>query len=438
MMLSPDERAFFAERSTLPVGDHLFLTYRFECVGSPDSAAAHLCREMSTAQWRRVGRDEDFRPRHGAKVVDLRLLGESPRSRMDPPWFPGERYHDCEVVIALPHLNFGTRLPNFLTAACGEGAFHSPAINAIKWMDVEFPDGWLDGFEGPQFGIDGVRADLGIPDRPLFLGVVKPNVGLAPEDFVELAYESWLGGLDAPKDDEMLADVAYSPIAVRAGLLAERKKRAEDATGTRKWFILNVTDEVDRLREHHDLAARLDLGAVMMNGFAVGLSGVRMLRKHAQVPLVGHFDLMAPMGRVPHFGVAAPVLTTLQRLAGFDLVILPGFGARMQSPDAEVMANARACRRPLGRMRPALPVPGGSDWAGSLPGMLDRLGTRDFGMVPGRGVFGHPDGPRAGARSMLDAWEAVSRGIPLAEWARERPALAAALRCFGAGEPRGA
>lgn len=431
MVLSADERAFFADPTALPHDDFVYLTYRFECIGDPERAAAHLCQEMSTAQWRRPGRDEDFRPRHAARVIELNPLGESARSCMNPPWFTGPRYVTCQVVIAVPHVNFGPRLPNLLTVACGEGAFHSPGINAIKWTDVSFPDSYLRGFDGPQFGAPGLRARLEIFQRPFFFGVVKPNIGLPPEDFAELAYQAWLGGLDAPKDDEMLADTLDSPIARRAGLLGLRKKQAEDKTGERKCFVLNITDDLDRLKAHHDLAVQHNLGAVMLNGFAVGLPAVRMVRRFAQIPLVGHFDLMAPLSRIPHFGIAAPVLTLLQRLVGFDAIILPGFGPRMQSADAEVIANARACLQPLGRILPALPVPGGSDWAGSLPGMYGRLQTADFGMVPGRGVFSHPGGAQAGARSLRDAWEAVSQGIPLEQYATQKPALAAALKAFG-------
>ena len=49
-------------------------------------------------------------------------------------------------------------------------------------------------------------------------------------------------------------------------------------------------------------------------------------------------------------------------------------------------------------------------------------------------LFGHPDGPRAGAASLRQAWEAVSRKIPLAEYAKDHPELAAAMAAFGAKE----
>jgi ribulose-bisphosphate carboxylase large chain len=43
----------------------------------------------------------------------------------------------------------------------------------------------------------------------------------------------------------------------------------------------------------------------------------------------------------------------------------------------------------------------------------------------------HPAGPVAGLRSINEAWEAAIAGIPLAEYAKSRPALQGALEMFG-------
>jgi hypothetical protein len=51
-------------------------------------------------------------------------------------------------------------------------------------------------------------------------------------------------------------------------------------------------------------------------------------------------------------------------------------------------------------------------------------------------VFGHPAGPRAGAASLRQAWEAVASRTGLAEYARGRPELLAAIEAFG-GQGRG-
>ena len=110
---------------------------------------------------------------------------------------------------------------------------------------------------------------------------------------------------------------------------------------------------------------------------------------------------------------------------------MPGFGPRMHMADDEVRACATACLEPMGPIKPSLPVPGGSDWAGTLRPLYDKLGTVDFGFVPGRGVFGHPMGPRAGAASIRQAWEAIVAGEPLEQCAERHPELSAAIVAFG-------
>ena len=132
----------------------------------------------------------------------------------------------------------------------------------------------------------------------------------------------------------------------------------------------------------------------------VRCSFLRMLRKHTRVPLVGHFDFIAPFTQIPFFGVHSKLITKLQRLVGFDSIIMPGFGDRMKTPDDEVLDNVQECFKPLGHIKTSFPVPAGSQWAGSIARLHKRLGTIDFGIVPGRGVFGHraPHGPQRRSR----------------------------------------
>ncbi len=435
-MQTSDIHAFFADEDTLDREDYLFFTYVFETDGDPREAAASLACEQSTAQWKRPCVDEDFRPAHAAKVVDLQVIDES-RSSVFAPDFSGKsRYTRARVRIAHPHRNFGARIPNLLTVAMGEGAFFCHGVTSIKLLDIEFPESYLFLFQGPQFGTRGIREMLGVWDRPLFFGVVKPNVGLDPQSFAGIAREAWEGGLDAAKDDEMLADTDYSPFEERMRLTGAARRDAEAATGEKKIFIANVTDEVDRMMELHDIAVRHGVNAVMVNAMATGLSAVRALRKRASVPVVAHFDCIAPMSRHPHFGVSTTVLTKLQRLCGCDAIIMPGFGARMMTSDDEVIANSAECGSAFGNITASLPVPGGSDWAGSLAAMYEKLRTLDFAMVPGRGVFGHPMGPRAGARSLRLAWEAIVRRIEFTEFAADYPELRAAMETFGAPAAR--
>jgi ribulose-bisphosphate carboxylase large chain len=196
-------------------------------------------------------------------------------------------------------------------------------------------------------------------------------------------------------------------------------------------YLANITDEVDRLRDLHDLAVSNGANAVLVNAMPVGLSAVRMLRRHARVPLIAHFPFTASFSRLPYYGVHSRVITKLQRLAGFDAVIMPGFGDRMMTSEAEVLENVEACSAEMGPIRASLPVPGGSDWAGTLDSVYRKVGSVDFGFVPGRGVFGHPMGPEGGAASIRQAWDACARGVPVHCHAETNPELRAAIDTFG-------
>ncbi len=390
-----DTAIFFADWGKLDQDKYLRLVYDLQSTIDPRQAAAFLCAEQSTAMWRRPGVDEDLRERWGAKVVEMKPIDNASKWR---------------VVIAHPHENFGTRIPNLLVAAAGEGAFYSPGIATIKLQDILFPTEYLKAFAGPQFGLAGLRDRLGIFDRPFFIGVVKPNLGLSPEDFASLAYESWCGGLDIAKDDEMLADAPWSTLQERVQRTAARMRQAERSTGERKGFIANITDEVDQLTTQYHIAEAAGANIVLINPIWTGISALRSLRKVSQLPLMGHFAGAAILSRNPDFGVSSALLTKLLRIAGADMIGIAGFGERMATPAAEVLDNIRACLEPLGNIAPALPIPGGSDSAQTLPGVVQQIGHADFGFICGRGVFAHPSGPKAGAASLRNAWNGIRDG----------------------------
>ena len=432
-----DMQGFFADLSELDKEKYILVDYYFESLTEPYETAAHLSEEMSTIQWHRVGVEEDFRPEFGAKVVALTKIHtvdqpSSPFLAAHMGWKSGP-VHACEVKIAYPYMNFGTEIPNLLTAFCGEGVMHAPGICAIRWLDINFPTSFLNAFQGPQFGVQGLRELLDVYDRPFFFGVIKPNIGLQPKDYAQLAYEAWLGGLDVAMDDELVADAYWSPLEERTRLLGGLRRKAEAETGKKKMFQANITAEIDRLAEMHDLAVANGANAVMLNSMTTGLSAVRVLRRHTAVPMVSHFDLYGAMTQIPFHGIREKVFIKLQRMAGFDAILFSGFDARMKSSREDVLENTLACLEPLGDLKPSLPIPAGSQWAGSLPELYQALGTIDFAIVPGRGVFEHPLGPEGGARSLHQGWEAALQGIPLENYAETHEELRLAITARKSG-----
>jgi ribulose-bisphosphate carboxylase large chain len=68
---------FFSDPSKLTMDDYVVFDYLFESFVDPEEAAAHLCQEQSTAQWKRPGVDEDLRGQFGAKKTDHGTAGNT-------------------------------------------------------------------------------------------------------------------------------------------------------------------------------------------------------------------------------------------------------------------------------------------------------------------------------------------------------------------------
>lgn len=389
-----DLDAFFVTPESIDVAAHLLLTYRFLPDGAPRDVAAHLCAEMSTAMWQRVGASEDLRPRFAAKITRLApCTRESFRE-----WF--------ELDVAYPLATVGLNLSGLLTCVMGEGTLHAPGLRGIVWEDVIFPREFLSHLRGPQFGVAGIRAQLDVQNRPIFFGVVKPNLGLSPEDFSALARAVWEGGLDIAKDDEMLANPPWSPLSERVACVTRARIAAEKSTGLRKSYLANITDDGEKILERLREAERGGANAVLLNPMWTSFASLAQVRTHAQIPLMSHFAGLALLQRNPLWSISSRVVTLLQRIAGADMIGIPGFGARMHADPLDVHAAIDACLQPIAGVLPALPIPGGSDSAATLASVCDQVGHSDFGFIAGRGVFGHPEGPRAGAASLHTAWRA--------------------------------
>jgi ribulose-bisphosphate carboxylase large chain len=97
-----------------------------------------------------------------------------------------------------------------------------------------------------------------------------------------------------------------------------------------------------------------------------------------------------------------------------------------------VIASARACLTPLFADKPCLvmPVFSSGQTAVQVADTFAALGSVDLIYTAGGGILAHPDGPAAGVAGLREAWEAAMAGIPAADYARDRPALAKALGVY--------
>ncbi|MGH9038131.1 MAG: hypothetical protein ACRD0O_20425, partial [Acidimicrobiia bacterium] len=92
------------------------------------------------------------------------------------------------AVIAWPWRNWGANLPQLMASVLvGEGV-ETARFTRCRLVALEWPAALVAVLGGgPRFGADGVRSRLGVSDRPLLGGIVKPSLGLAPAEVAATA-----------------------------------------------------------------------------------------------------------------------------------------------------------------------------------------------------------------------------------------------------------
>jgi len=122
------------------------------------------------------------------------------------------------------------------------------------------------------------------------------------------------------------------------------------------------------------------------------------------------------------------------RIAGVDHLHVNGLRNKFCEDDASVIRSARTCLTPLfdqpGPAFTVMPVFSSAQSADQVADTYAAIGTTDLIYCCGGGIMAHPHGPTAGVESLREGWSAARAGIAADEYARDRPALAAALEAF--------
>jgi ribulose 1,5-bisphosphate carboxylase large subunit-like protein len=290
---------------------------------------------------------------------------------------------DGQAVLEFPESNWGEDV-TLLVAALMAGEWADlAAITRCRLLAADWPPGL---FRGPAFDA---------PAGVLVGAIVKPSLGLSPREFGEVAAALGRGGANLVKDDELLGDPDWCP-------LAERVRAVVAATGAR--YAANVTGPVDGLLGRAELAVELGAGALMVDAFAQGLDAVRVLREaDLGVSILAHRAGGAMWTRNPSHGAAPAVVAQLMRLLGADFVLCGSFTGRVFDSAADVRLQIDACHAELGVPR-SVAVLGGGVGPANAAEQVEHAGVRDGVMVLlGSEAYRHPGGVEEAVRATVEA-----------------------------------
>ncbi len=346
------------------------VSYRIETSGDPEAMAAKIASDQSTGTFTDLpGETEAVRARCAARVEDVR-----PLDPVELPSLPdaGGRgpYRRAEVVIAYPLEAVGTDIAALMTIAVG-GVFAVRGLTGLRVLDFDLPAAWS-CHPGPQFGIEGSRRLMGVAEGPMIASIIKPSLGLLPEETAAVVRTLCEAGVDFIKDDEKLMSPGYSPLEARVAAIMPVIHDHEQRTGKRVMYAFGISSaDPDTMMRNHDLVAEAGGNAAVVNINSIGHGGMSFLRKRSALCLHAHRNGWDLLTRHPGFGIDFRAYQKIWRLLGVDQFQINGIRAKVLGAGRELRALVlRLHDADLLARRPAA--------AGGLLRPVGRPGRRDL------------------------------------------------------------
>lgn len=292
------------------------------------------------------------------------------------------------VTISYPLEIAGTELPQLLNVIFGNSSIQ-PGIRVER---LDLPERLLASYQGPRFGVKGLRELVGADERPLLCTALKP-LGLSPQALAELAYQFALGGIDIIKDDHGLADQAFCPYEERIAHCAEAVAQANAESGNRCLYMPNLTGTFAHIESRAHFAKAKGVGGLMVCPGLLGMETLRYLAADDSLalPIASHpaFQgsfVVSPTSGISHYALYGQ----LMRLAGADIAIFPNYGGRFAFSREECGQIAAGCQAPMGHLKTSFPAPGGGMSLDRIADMQTLYGRTVVYLIGGD-LHRHPD-----------------------------------------------
>jgi ribulose-bisphosphate carboxylase large chain len=391
---------------------------------SLESAAQRIASESSIGTWTDIG------------TLDKKIFNE-----LSPKVFFVSKKEKIVKIAYSKKLFEEKNIAQILSSIAGN-IFGMSDVKHLRLLDIDFPDSFIKHYQGPHYGIHGVRELLKVKHRPFVGTIVKPKLGLDEANHARVAYEAWKGGCDFVKDDENLTSMSFNNFYRRVDCTLKMRERAERETGERKAYLANVTAPYNEMLKRAKYVVSRGGEFVMVDILTIGFSGLQELRnQNLRVVYHGHRAMHAALTRVPVHGISMLVIAKLCRLIGIDQLHIGAIVGKMFEGKQEVkdvgeeiekkVIHAHLATHRLKEdwheLKPMLAVCSGGLHPGKVAPLMHAMG-RDISIQAGGGIHGHPRGTVAGAIAMRQAVDAEMQGMSAYEYARNHSELREALQ----------
>lgn len=225
------------------------------------------------------------------------------------------------ITIAYPVALFEKNSITHLLSVLVGSLMHVSSAKKIHINDIEIPSSYSKTFQGPYYGVTGIRSILNIYERAITGCSVSNQFALTLKQSVKEIKSLWYRGVDIIHEDERLADLSHNKFYARVRAILQAQNQVEKETGVKKLYVFNVTGTPDQIFQRSDYIKKLGGRAVMVNVVATGIDNIQMLRKsNIGVMIYAHEGFAGMLSYADHVTLSARVQLQLLRMSGCDFV----------------------------------------------------------------------------------------------------------------------
>ena len=228
----------------------------------------------------------------------------------------------------------------------------------VRLLDIKLPNLLLNYFDGPLFGVDGVRKQLGIHKRPLLATALKPR-GQTDDYFADLAYQFACGGGDIIKDDQNLIG-NFDSFKARVSKCLQAIDKGSQKSGRQCFYFPFISAPFEHMEKYFEYVKSCGVRGVLLSPLIIGLDTARGLARKYGLIYMAHPAFTGSFCIENSHGMNYEILYgILFRLAGVDISVFPNQGGRFSFKEDDCKSISKSLIKPMGDIRPAFPCPAG-------------------------------------------------------------------------------
>ena len=318
------------------------------------------------------------------------------------------------LKIAYPFQFFDKRqdrkisLAQFFMAVASEPYSAFSFYQGAKIVDIKFPDSFKKRFPGQKWPHKRIRQYLSIDEsQPIIGTIVKPKTGLTPELFSRSIVEAAIAGANFTKADEnmhlRLKDVPVYVSRVVKDLRKEGIKRF--------LFAPHITTDSDKIRDYARAAVESGANALMFSPYySGGFLKMSEIIQEFDVPVYAHTAGMNVITGSSIWGIDPRIMYILSAYFGAAFMQITTKGGYLRPDDIEKTEILKCLKENNldGENGMTLAIAGGLGPT-NIGYNMKHLGEKGRMLLAGTSVYSHPDGPSAGVKALILAYQAYKK-----------------------------